>query len=76
MVTIDFYTRKGCHLCEIALTELEALQRERPFNLLAHDIDADEELRELYNVLVPVTVLPDGAEMHYRVDTARVRALI
>lgn len=76
MVTVDFYTRKGCHLCENALLELEALRRQKPFALRVHDIDEDAELRELYNVLVPVTVLPDGTEMHYRVDIARVRGAI
>ena len=76
MVTIEFYTRKGCHLCEAALAELEALQRQRPFSLRIHDIDEDADLRDLYNVLVPVTVLPDGTEMHYRVDAARVHAMI
>jgi thiol-disulfide isomerase/thioredoxin len=71
MVTIDFYTRKGCHLCESAEAQLIQLQREKPFTLQIHDIDEDEDLRGLYNLLVPVTVLPDGAEMHYRVDIPR-----
>lgn len=71
MVTIDFYTRKGCHLCETAEAQLRQLRREKPFTLQIHDIDEDEELRELYNLLVPVTLLPDGTEMHYRVDVAR-----
>ena len=76
MVTINFYTRKGCHLCEAALSELSDIQREKRFALQVHDIDEDAELRDLYSVLVPVTVLPDGTEMHYRVDAARVRAVI
>ena len=76
MVTIDFYTREGCHLCEKALLELEALRLEKAFALRVHDIDGDAELRELYDVLVPVTVLPDGTEMHYRIDAARVRGAI
>ncbi|MBM3757366.1 MAG: glutaredoxin family protein [Acidobacteria bacterium] len=74
MVIIEFYTRKGCHLCETAEAELRTLQREKPFTLRIHDIDEDEELRDLYNVLVPATVLPDGAELHYRIDSARIKA--
>ena len=40
------------------------------------DIDADPELRELYNLLVPVTVLPNGDELHYRVELDRLRAAL
>lgn len=76
MVTIQFYTRKGCHLCEAALAALEEVRREKPFTLLVYDIDADPELRELYGLIVPVTVLPGGTELHYRVDAARVRAAL
>jgi len=76
MVTIDFYTRRGCHLCEAAEAVLRAEQRRTPFTLAVFDIDADPELRELYNVLVPVTVLPNGDELHYRVELDRLRAAL
>ena len=73
MVTIRFYTRRGCHLCEIAEAALREEQTRTPFLLTVHDIDSDPELRDLYTLLVPVTVLPGGEEMHYRIDTARLR---
>jgi glutaredoxin len=76
MVTVNFYTRKGCHLCEAAEAVLRAEQRRTPFTLQVFDIDADPELRELYNVLVPVTVLPNGDELHYRVELDRLRAAL
>jgi hypothetical protein len=76
MVTVDFYTRRGCHLCEAAEAVLRAEQRRTPFTLAVFDIDADPELRELYNVLVPVTVLPSGDELHYRVEVDRLRAAL
>lgn len=76
MVTVCFYTRRGCHLCEAAESVLRAEQARTPFNLVVTDIDTDPDLRELYNVLVPVTVLPGGDEMHYRIDPARLRAAL
>lgn len=76
MVTIRFYTRRGCHLCEAAEAVLRAEQRRSAFGLEIFDIDSDEELRELYNLLVPVTVLPDGEEWHYRVEPERLRAAV
>jgi len=76
MVTVRFYTRRGCHLCETAESALRAEQVRAPFHLEIFDIDTDPELTDLYNLLVPVTVLPDGDELHYRVDTARLRAAL
>ena len=67
MVTVHFYTRTGCHLCEAAESVLRDLQKTLQFQLDIHDIDTDPELQRLYSMLVPVTVLPDGGEMHYRV---------
>ena len=76
MVKVRFFTRLGCRLCEAAEAALREEQARRPFELEICDIDADPALRDLYNLLVPVTVLPDGDEMHYRVDIARFRAAV
>jgi glutaredoxin len=76
MVTVEFYTRRGCHLCEAAESVLRAEQARIPFELAIFDIDANAEHRELYHLLVPVTVLPNGDELHYRVDTQRLRAAL
>ncbi|MBL8242502.1 MAG: glutaredoxin family protein [Bryobacterales bacterium] len=76
MVTVRFYTRRGCHLCHTAEAALRAEQSRTPFTLDIFDIDADPDLQDLYNLLVPVTVLPNGDEMHYRVDTGKLRAAL
>ena len=76
MVTVRFYTRRGCHLCNTAEAVLRAEQARTPFVLAVFDVDADPELQELYGALVPVTVLPDGYELHYRVDLDRLRSAI
>lgn len=76
MVTVRFYTRRGCHLCDAAEAVLRAEQARTPFTLAVFDIDADTELRDLYNLLVPVTALPNGDELHYRVDVAQLRAAL
>ena len=76
MVTVRFYTRRGCHLCEIAEAVLRAEQARTPFILDVFDIDTDPELADLYGLLVPVTVLPGGYELHYRVDLDRLRTML
>ncbi|MFN0100747.1 MAG: glutaredoxin family protein [Bryobacteraceae bacterium] len=76
MVTVRFYTRRGCHLCDAAEVVLRAEQARIPFTLNVFDIDADPRLLDLYDFLVPVTVLPDGDEMHYRVDAGWLRSAL
>ncbi len=76
MVTVRFYTRRSCHLCQIAEAVLRSEQQNTPFALELFDIDADPELIHLYNLLVPVTLLPNGEELHYHVDPARLRAAL
>ncbi len=76
MVTVEFYTRRGCHLCEAAEAVLRAEQKRTPFSLSIRDIDTNPDWLDLYNLLVPVTVLPNGDELHYRVDPARLRAAL
>ena len=49
-MTITFYTRADCHLCEDARAELDRLR----FVYDAIDIDADPDLARRYGERVPV----------------------
>ena len=49
-------TRKGCHLCDEALSHLQDLGVHPELA----DVDADDELHRLYDFRVPVVLL-DGA---------------
>ncbi len=60
MVTILFYTRVGCHLCQVAEKTLRDAQSELGFAVTVIDIDSDPALRALYNDDIPVTTLPNG----------------
>ncbi|MGD8759532.1 MAG: DUF2085 domain-containing protein [Anaerolineales bacterium] len=51
---VTLYTKKDCHLCEQAQTELEALHSEIPHQLVAVDIEADPALRDRFLEQVPV----------------------
>ncbi|MEM7284491.1 MAG: glutaredoxin family protein [Pseudomonadota bacterium] len=48
------YTRRGCHLCEDMLLDLELLSKQRDFSLQIVDIDTDPELVRRYGQDVPV----------------------
>ncbi len=64
---IDVYSRRGCHLCELLIGELEPLVRGRA-EIRVHDVDDRPEWRDAYGLRVPV-VSCDGDEIcQYNLD--------
>ena len=59
---VELVTRGGCHLCDVALAMLQDASAEIPLRVVLRDVDADTELRELYDWRVPV-VLVAGREV-------------
>lgn len=68
MVTVHFYTRRGCHLCEQAAKVLAQVAAEWEFVTTIVDIDSDPAARALYHEEVPVTLLPNGRRFRYELD--------
>jgi glutaredoxin len=62
MRTVTLYGRPGCHLCEEARAELEALRPELGFALHEVDVERDETLLKRYLERLPVIAL-DGEEL-------------
>jgi glutaredoxin len=65
---VTLYTRAGCHLCDEAKQVLAAARRRVEFDYEERDIDADDELRRLYNEEVPVIAIDGRKAFKYRVD--------
>jgi glutaredoxin len=65
---VTLYTRAGCHLCDDAKNVLAAAQRRAAFDYEERDIDADPELRRLYNEEVPVIAIDGRKAFKYRLD--------
>jgi glutaredoxin len=66
MRRVTLYTRAGCHLCDEAKKVLDAAQSRAEFTLEVLDIDADPELRRLYDVEVPVIAIDGVKAFKYR----------
>ena len=66
------YTRAGCHLCE------EALQILGRHGLIVRkiDIDAQSELKPLYDQCVPVVVIDGQERFRGRVDEVLLKRLL
>jgi uncharacterized membrane protein len=57
MIEVTLYRRKDCHLCEVALNDLEELQSSIPHHVNIIDIDEDIKLRNQYGFNVPVVLI-------------------
>jgi len=73
---VTVVSRQGCHLCEVAETEVARICGELDVPWEVTDVDADAELRAEYGDQVPV-ILIDGREHGYwRVEEERFRAAL
>ena len=70
---VTVYTRVDCHLCEVALAQVEAITSETGATFSQIDVDEDPADRAEYGDLVPV-ILVDGVQHgYYRVEPDRLR---
>jgi glutaredoxin len=65
---VTLYTRAGCHLCDEAKLVLAAARQRVEFTYEERDIDADAELRRLYDQEVPVVAIDGRKAFKYKVD--------
>jgi glutaredoxin len=65
---VTLYTRGGCCLCDDAKRVLLEARRRADFDFEEIDIDADPDLRRLYNDEVPVIAIGGLKAFKYRVD--------
>jgi glutaredoxin len=70
---VTLITRAGCHLCEVAETQLRALAAELGFGYREVDVDASPALRDEYSDRVPVIVLDGKEHGYWRVEEQRLR---
>lgn len=72
---IVVYSRRGCHLCELLLEELEPLVRARA-TIIVRDVDDRPEWRNTFGERVPV-VCGGAAEIcHFHLDRAAVNEFL
>ena len=51
---LKLYSKKNCHLCEIAKMELEKVKNQTGCSYYEIDIYEDDELLEMYGLMIPV----------------------
>ena len=73
---LTLYTRKGCHLCDVARMQLRALQQTLPFHIDVVDIEGDEALERKYMLEIPVIEVAGEVVAQGQIDLGAVRAAI
>ncbi|MCB0907136.1 MAG: glutaredoxin family protein [Nocardioidaceae bacterium] len=73
---VTFYTRAGCHLCDVARAVLAQVCADLGESFDEVDIDTDPGLRERFTDEVPVTFVDGRQHDFWRVDESRLRAAL
>jgi glutaredoxin len=71
MKEVMVYSRVGCHLCEIAIDQINSVKDELGFNLEIKFIGDDAVLEQEYGEQVPVILINNKIHDYWRVDLAR-----
>ncbi len=69
-------TRESCHLCEEAITVVQAVCQELDVGWHPVDVDTDPELQRRYSDQVPVTFVDGRQHDFWRVDPDRLRTAL
>jgi glutaredoxin len=73
---VTVYSRKNCHLCDVAIENLESVQGELNFEIEKIYIDGDVELTTKYGEEVPVIHIDGEHHDIFRVDLERFRSCL
>jgi len=71
MKEVMVYSRVDCHLCEIAIDQINSVKDELGFNLEIKFIGDDAVLEQEYGEQVPVILINNKIHDYWRVDLAR-----
>jgi len=76
MVNITIYSKKNCHLCDIAKEALIKIRKEFPFSLMEVDIEKDKKTFEQYKYLIPVIEIDSEKIFTYKVNEAELKTIL
>jgi len=71
--TLVIYSRRECHLCDVAKEAAAALQERIDFHIEVRDVDDDPAWAEAHGSEVPVGFVGERKVFKYRVDSGRLQ---
>lgn len=63
MITVMLYTTAGCHLCELAIEQLQKIKHE--VKIQPTEIGDDDSLATRYGATIPVLKFTDNSELNW-----------
>lgn len=69
-ISVTFYTKAGCHLCEDARELLEEIAEETAYTLDETDIRSDPAVFEEYRYRIPVIIINQETLLEGRIEAA------
>ncbi|MCX9013077.1 MAG: glutaredoxin family protein [Candidatus Methanoperedens sp.] len=76
MINITIYSKKDCHLCDIARETLLKVRQELPFSLTEIDIEGDVKAFEKYKYLIPVIEIDGEKTFNYSIDETELKKVL
>ena len=73
MVVVTVYSRSSCHLCDVALSNIEKFKSEFDFTVEIILIDGNLALEKKYGEEVPVILINGKPHDFFRIDKDRFR---
>lgn len=67
-MTVTLFTTVGCHLCDLALQQLQTLQHQMPIIIQSVEIGDDDRLVAEYGTRIPVVQCANLAELGWPFD--------
>lgn len=65
------YSRSGCHLCQIAIDQINSVKNPNNFELEVKLVEEDIELEKEFGEQVPVILIDEKIHDYWRVDLER-----
>lgn len=76
MTEVILYGKAGCHLCEEARAEIDAVRARRDFDLTEVDVSLDPVLHARYGERIPVVVVAGEEAFEFHVDAAELERVL
>lgn len=74
--TVNFYTKEGCHLCDVALDVIEQAKGKIDFQFNSIDITKDDELMIKFEFEIPVIEIDGEIVFKNKVDKKKLISIL
>ncbi len=74
--TVNFYTKEGCHLCEVALEIIDLVAEKIDFQFNSIDITKNEELMMKFDIEIPVIEIDKEIVFVHKVDKQKLISIL